>query len=59
MKKNPKPEQEEWAFFLDGYDRMQYCEQCVPCTHACKQSFRIRRLYCPKCVTKRGIKNDR
>lgn len=56
MPRKPKYVLEEWAFFLNGFNRMQYCEQCKKCTFDCKQSFRIRKLYCPKYHSKRSIK---
>ncbi|WP_278950181.1 hypothetical protein [Anaerobutyricum hallii] len=41
-------EKRYWAYFLNGNGKIDYFEQCKRCVHTCKQSFRIKELWCKR-----------
>lgn len=41
-------EKRYWAYFLNVNGKIEYYVQCKKCVHGCKQSFRIRGLWCRK-----------
>ena len=36
-----------WQFYLDENGNISYCELCSACGRDCKQSFRVKGIYCP------------
>jgi hypothetical protein len=41
-------EKRYWAYFLNVNGKIDYFEQCKRCAHSCKQSFRIKELWCKR-----------
>lgn len=44
---------DEWQFFRTKNNRISYHRKCLGCVHDCKQSFRVKVIYCPR-YKKRG-----
>ena len=42
-----------WEFFRTKNNRISYHKKCLGCVHDCKQSFRVKVIYCPR-YKKRG-----
>lgn len=40
-------ERMEWGFFLDEEDEYAFDSMCLDCDADCKQSFRVKVMYCP------------
>lgn len=51
-----KKKKEEWAFFLNQYNRKSYNELCKTCRKDCKQSFHTIVCECPKYQKKQKLK---
>ena len=45
---------EEWAFFLNARNRIEYNEKCKRCQKECKQSWRAELVYCTDYRSKRA-----
>lgn len=41
-------EKRYWAYFLNSKGKIEYYPLCKSCRNLCKQSFRIKGIYCPK-----------
>ena len=44
---------DEWLFFRTKNNRISYHKKCLGCVHDCKQSYRVKAIYCPR-YKKRG-----
>lgn len=53
MSRMSKKQKEEMAFFLDERGRINYHEKCRQCVRECKQSYRVKGIYCPLYESKR------
>jgi len=42
-----------WQFFRTKNNRISYHKKCLGCVHNCKQSYRVKAIYCPR-YKKRG-----
>lgn len=45
----------ELSFFLNDRGRIEYCRLCNQCEKDCKQSFKIKGIYCPVYKSKRAV----
>ena len=39
---------DEWAFFRKPSGQKAYHKKCIRCVHNCKQSWRVKALFCPR-----------
>ena len=44
---------DEWQFFRTKNGKISYHKKCLGCVHDCKQSYRVKAIYCPR-YKKRG-----
>ena len=58
MPRMPKHVKEEMAFFLNEHGRTTYHSQCKKCEFGCKQSFRVKWIYCPKDLKHKAEKRE-
>ena len=42
-----KKRKTRWAFYINGYGKIQYNKYCRRCKNLCKQSFRAIIMQCP------------
>lgn len=50
-----KARKEELSFFLNDQGRIEYCSLCSKCEKECKQSYKIKAIYCPVYKSKRAV----
>lgn len=55
MAKLSKRFKDEWQFYLNSYNRITFNRQCKKCVHTCKQSFRVKLLFCPNFKEKKEL----
>lgn len=55
MGRMSKKRKEEMAFFLDERGRISYHEKCRQCVRECKQSYKVKGIYCPMYESKRAV----
>ena len=54
MSRMSQKKKEEWAFFLNARNRIEYNKKCKRCQKECKQSWRAELVYCPDYRSKRA-----